>query len=125
MSIATFDDVQDRFHRELAEEDRRLVETRLSDAEGKIRAKIPDLEYRLSTEPGLEDIVKRICADAVLRLIRNPEGYVQETDGAYTYMLSQTLAEGKLIIEKDEWADLGIRTKVVTIHMNPARARQL
>ena len=123
MSLATFQDVQLRFHRELSEEDRPLVETRLSDAESKIRAKIPDLEHRLSTEPGLLDIVVRICADAVIRLIKNPDGFVLETDGSYTYQRGdQGLVEGKLTIEKDEWADLGIRKKISTIHLLPERA---
>ena len=35
-------------------------------------------------------------SDVVLRLVRNPEGYLSETDGDYTYMLRQDLASGKV-----------------------------
>lgn len=121
MSLATFEDVQNRFHREIEPEDRRLIETRLLDAENKIRIRIQDLDYQMDQEPLLRDTVVRICAEAVLRLIRNPDGYVQESDGNYTYMMQQRLEEGKLTITHDEWADLGIRKKVSVIHMAPQR----
>lgn len=123
MGLATFEDVQNRFHRELEPEDRRLIETRLHDAEIKIRRKIQDLDFQLAEDPLLEDTVVRICAEAVLRLIRNPDGYVQETDGDYTYMRQQRLEEGKLTITAEEWADLGISKKISVIHMAPMRGK--
>lgn len=121
MSVATFEDVQSRFHRDIDPEDRRLIETRLGDAERKIRRKIPDLDFRIGEEPDLQETVVQVCCDAVIRLIRNPEGFVQETDGGYTYMRQQGLVEGKLTITSEEWSDLGIRKKVSVIHMNPVR----
>lgn len=122
MSIATFEDVQDRFYRELDAEDRKLVETRLHDAEVKIRRKIPDLDYRMEEEPTLLDTVISVCCEAVIRLIRNPEGFVQETDGGYSYMRDQGgSSDNKLTITREEWADLGIKKKIAVIHMNPMR----
>lgn len=118
MSYASFDDVQERFHRELEDVDRVLVETRLKDAEGKIRRRIRDLDEKI-LDPEYMALVVRICADAVIRLIKNPDGYVQETDGNYTYMLSQQLAEGSLRIEPDEWSDLGVSRSVGVIHVSP------
>lgn len=123
MSLATFEDVQNRFHRDIDPEDRRLIETRLRDAETKIRSKIQDLDYQIAQNPALEEIVIRVCADAVIRLIRNPEGFVQETDGGYTYMRGQYLEDGKLTITREEWADLGIKKKISVIHMAPQRGR--
>lgn len=121
MSFATFQDVQDRFYQDIPPEDQKLVETRLQDAENKIRASLPDLDYQIEENPLLQDTVVRICADAVIRLIRNPEGYIQETDGAYTYMLSQSLADGRLTITSEEWADLGVKKKVRILHAFPQR----
>jgi Phage protein Gp19/Gp15/Gp42 len=43
----------------------------------------------------------------VLRLVRNPEGYLSETDGDYTYMLRQDLASGKLDLLPEDWETLG------------------
>lgn len=123
MSLATFEDVNSRYYREIDEEDRQLIETRLEDAELMIRRKIPDLDYRLAQEDFLLPTVIRVCADAVIRLINNPEGYVQETDGSYTYMLRQRLEDGRLMLTKEEWADLGIQKRIAVIHMIPQRGR--
>lgn len=114
MAIATFEDVEVRFFRDLTEEERPLVESRLCDAENKIRMKVPDLDARILANPALADTVVRVCADAVIRLVRNPEGYVQETDGNYTYMLSHSTADGRLTILPEEWADLGVRKGIQT-----------
>lgn len=119
MSLAKFEDVQSRYHRDIEEELRQLVETRLQDAEVKIRRRIKDLDEKIFKDSYLEDVVVRVCADAVIRLIKNPDGYVQETDGNYTYMLSQALTEGNLTISSDEWGDLGVRKGIGVFHVIP------
>lgn len=117
MSLASFEDVDTRFHRDIAPEDRPLVEARLADAENKIRRRIPDLDDRIVSDPGLRSVVVSVCCDAVIRLIHNPEGYVQETDGNYSYMREQGLSSrGKLTITPEEWADLGVRQRVGVVH---------
>lgn len=119
MRYASLEDVEVRFFRPLTEEERPLVEARVRDAEDKIRLRIPDIDARVVERPELADVIARICADAVIRLVRNPEGYVQETDGNYTYMLAQTHTDGKLSITPDEWEDLGIRSGVGIFHVVP------
>ena len=119
MRYASLEDVEVRFFRPLTEEERPLVEARVRDAEDKIRLRIPDIDARVVERPELADVIARICADAVIRLVRNPEGYVQETDGNYTYMLAQSHADGKLSITPDEWEDLGIRSGVGIFHVVP------
>lgn len=119
MRYASLEDVEVRFFRPLTEEERPLVEARVRDAEDKIRLRIPDIDARVVERPELADVIARICADAVIRLVRNPEGYVQETDGNYTYMLAQTHTDGKLSITPDEWEDLGIRSGVSIFHVVP------
>lgn len=117
--FATFEDVEARFYRPLTKEERPLVEARLQDAENKIRARIRDLDQRILDDPALEQIVITVCCDAVIRLVRNPEGYIQETDGNYTYMLAQASTDGKLTILPEEWIDLGIRRGVGVVHVLP------
>lgn len=119
MSYATFEDVEVRFFRDLLPEERDLVEARLDDAEGKIRSRIRNLDQKVLENPDYLSTVVRVCVDAVIRLIRNPEGFVQETDGNYTYMLSQSSAEGRLTILTEEWQDLGIRKSVGVVHTIP------
>ncbi len=50
----------------------------------------------------------QVEADAVLRIARNPNGYLSETDGNYSYMFRQDLANGKLEILAAEWETLGV-----------------
>lgn len=119
MSFASIEDVEVRFFRDLTPEERPLVEARLEDAEQKLRARIPDLDSRVENDPVFASVVVRVCADAVIRLVRNPEGYVQETDGNYTYMLSQAHADGRLSFTPDEWLDLGVRSGAGVIHVMP------
>lgn len=109
MAYATVDDVEDRLGRELDDHEARIVTTRLNDAELLIRARIPDLDARITS--GRIDVmtVRMIEAEAVLRLVRNPSGFASETDGSYSYTLSELVASGRLAILADEWTLLGIR----------------
>ncbi len=47
-------------------------------------------------------------SDVVRCLVRNPEGYVSETDGDDTYMLRRHLASGKLELLTEDWETLGV-----------------
>lgn len=50
-----------------------------------------------------------IEAEAVLRLVRNPEGTYSETDGNYSVTFDRKMASGKLEILPEEWQLLGIK----------------
>jgi hypothetical protein len=108
MAYATPDDVATRWGRELSGEETNLVSVRLEDVERMIRRRIPDLEDQVASgQINVEDVVQ-VESDSVLRLARNPEGYKSETDGDYTYTLSDDLSTGVLGITDDEWAILGV-----------------
>lgn len=108
MAYATASDVATRWGRELTPEETGMVNVRLEDAERMIRRRIPDLDAKITAGTiNVEDVVQ-VESDSVLRLARNPEGYVSETDGDYTYTLSKDLAGGTLGITDDEWAILGV-----------------
>lgn len=117
--FATAQDVEERFNRPFSSEERTLVEHRLADVEAKIRSRIRNLDERLVAEPNLSRVIVTVQCDAVLRLLRNPEGFLQETDGNYTYMLSQEAANARLTIYPEEWADLGVRSGWGVIHVLP------
>lgn len=108
MAYATPDDVAIRWGRELTAEESASITVRLEDSERMIRRRIPDLDDQIAAGTiNVEDVVQ-VESDCVLRLARNPEGYVSETDGDYTYKLSDNLAGGALGITDDEWAILGV-----------------
>ncbi|AGK87496.1 head-tail adaptor Ad1 [Mycobacterium phage HINdeR] len=111
MAIATAQDVENRWVRELSDEEQTLVNTRLEDAERMIKRRIRNLDAQITAGTISQADVVQVEADMVLRLLRNPEGFTQETDGNYTYMLSQRLASGVLEVLPDEWESLGITRK--------------
>lgn len=84
-----------------------LIGVRLDDVERQIKKRIPDLDTKVDDENFLADLIQ-VESDAVLRLARNPEGYLSETDGNYTYMLRQELSTGELEILPREWNTLGV-----------------
>lgn len=107
MAYAGVSDVTNRWTRTPTDEEVTLITTRLADVERMIGRKV-DIAAELEAETFTQDDLVQIEADAVLRLVRNPDGYLSETDGDYTYMLRQDLASGRLEILPDEWETLGI-----------------
>jgi hypothetical protein len=117
-------DVAARLGRALSTEEAALVTVRLADAERMIRRRIKDLDDQVTSGDIDPEDVKQVEAEAVLRLVRNPDGYTSETDGNYGYQLSAELASGKLEILPDEWAILGIGSfGMFTIDPCPVRLR--
>lgn len=110
MALASVEDVVARLGKPLDDEGLELlVETRLGDAERILIKRIPDLLDRATDDPdGFAKDVIRVEAEMVLRLVRNPDGYSQESDGNYSYAIYQQVASGKLEVFPDEWDLLGV-----------------
>lgn len=111
MAYASAQDVVILWAKEPEPEVMALIERRLDQVERMIKRRIPDLDQKVDESDVFKADLIDIEADAVLRLVRNPEGYVSETDGAYTYQLASDLAGGKLTITDDEWEILGVRAR--------------
>ncbi|AFR50017.1 Gp19/Gp15/Gp42 family protein [Gordonia sp. KTR9] len=128
MAYATAEDVTTLWAKDPEPETITLINRRLAQVERMIVRRIPDLAGRIADgRIDLADVVD-IEADAVLRLVRNPEGYFSETDGNYAYMLRADLSSsGKLEITDDEWETLGVnshsRVAVLVPKLTPPRAR--
>lgn len=108
MAYATAADVVTLWAKEPEPEVMVLIERRLEQVERMIRRRIPSLDTLVAASSTFEADLIDIEADVVLRLVRNPEGYLSETDGAYTYQLQQDLSGGRLQILDDEWTALGV-----------------
>lgn len=109
MTYAAAADVTTLWAKEPEPEVISLIERRLEQVERMIKRRIPDLAVRITAGDIDEADVVDIEADAVLRVVRNPDGYLSETDGGYTYQLQSDLSSGKLTITDEEWAILGIK----------------
>ncbi|MBM4592060.1 hypothetical protein GS454_01370 [Rhodococcus hoagii] len=124
MAYAELNDVSVRWAKDLTPEEEALVVARLADVERKILKRIPDLADKIAAGTVDVEDVKQVEADAVLRLVRNPEGYIQESDGDYSYMLSNEAAKGRLAILDEEWEQLGyVRRRVFMIDTTPPMVR--
>jgi len=119
MAYATPEDVEVRFMRPLDEDEKRVVAARLEDAELLLRSRIPDLDEKVTAGMLDQALVVMVEAEMVLRLIRNPDGLVQETDGSYSYSTSQKVASGLLEVLPREWTLLGVRSGVYIIDPTP------
>lgn len=123
MAYASVSDVTVRWGRVPTTEETAAIQVRLDDVERLILRRIPDLDQQILDGTILEEDLIQVEADAVLRLARNPDGYVSETDGNYTYMLSQQQSMGRLEILPEEWELLGIvrtRLSFLTPTLDPA-----
>lgn len=124
MAIATVDDVQDRLDRELTDDERDLAATLLEDVEAIIRSRVRNLLRRAATDESYRQIVVMVEANAVLRVLRNPEGYRQETEGNYSYSLNAAVASGHLFVMDSEWQLLGANRGAFTVAPKVRRPRR-
>jgi len=108
MAYATAADVVVLWAKEPEPEVMALIERRLEQVERIIKRRITDLDVRVAASDTFRADLIDIEADAVLRLVRNPEGYLSETDGVYSYQIQADLSSGKLAILDDEWEALGV-----------------
>lgn len=103
MAYATPEDVEKRLGRELTPEETIQVGEMLEDVEAMIRLRVPDLDERVESGEIPDRIVIMIEVNAVLRVLKNPDAYVSETDGNYSYTRSSEGASGYLTILPIEW----------------------
>ncbi len=108
-AYATAADVEAVYGKTLSTEETALVTRRLAQVERMILRRVPDLAERIAAGDEDEADVIDIEAEAVLRLIRNPEGYASESDGSYSYQFNRETASGRLEILASEWETLGIK----------------
>lgn len=120
MAYATADDVANRLGRPLSPDEVTFVETLLGDAEIKILSRVPMLHEYVATGKISRDAVVLVEANAVLRVVRNPEGFRSEQEGDYLYARDVATASGLLNILPDEWALLKVN-KAFTIYPDTGR----
>lgn len=115
MTYANASDVAALMARELTAEETALVDRRLAQVERMILRRIPDLAGQ--TEAGQIDAVdiRDVEAEAVYRVVRNPDGVYSESDGQYTYTKSAAAADSSLRITAEEWQTLGIRPSKLAV----------
>lgn len=81
------------------------------------------IQARLDSGALTPRLYKGIIAEAVLRIVRNPDGYQKETEGNYGYSRDARVAGGYLMFTADNvrsftgWKPG--KTRIGTIHVGP------
>lgn len=118
---ASVADVEACLLRALTVTEKQYVPVLLAQAERKIRALYPD---RMAEEPLCGwDTVKDVQAEIVARRLRNPEGFLAENDGQYSYQRDRVTASGRLEVTETDKAALGVAEQCFTV-VNPVLERE-
>lgn len=107
MAYTTTADIEKRLMRSLTSAEAGAVEAWIDDLEAEIVQRIPDLDAQLTAGTILLATVKRVVSQAVIRVIRNPEGLRTVTtgidDATETRTVDSSLSSGALFLSSDEW----------------------
>lgn len=104
MTYATIDDVAARLGRPITEPaEVAQVTAWLGDVEILIRDRIPDLDDLVAAGDPTEAVVVMVESNAVVRMVRNPEGKTQERIDDYSWGMPANPYGGGLYLTEVEW----------------------
>ncbi|MCK9597807.1 MAG: phage Gp19/Gp15/Gp42 family protein [Sphaerochaeta sp.] len=95
----------------------------ISDIEGVIIERIPDLVALVTAGEIAAATVVRVECQAVLRKIKNPDGKKDERGDDYSYGLNPEYAKGELFLTDEEWASLATSTSETAFTIAPSGLR--
>lgn len=99
----TVDDVQARYEGDITAFNPTYVTTQIQDAVDHAMSRWRvEITSRLASGDLTENLFKRVIVNAVLRVIRNPQGFSNENDGGYGYGLRATVASGDMWFTDDD-----------------------
>lgn len=103
---ATTDDLQARSFRTLSANELEVGGTLLDDAYNIILVRVPSTADRL-LDAAFGAVVVQVQCAMVLRVLRNPDGKLEESVDDYRYRLDQAVSTGALYLSDAEAALLG------------------
>lgn len=92
--------------RQLSAEETGVAAVLLERVSALIRASVTDVDTRIAADPDLALIARGVAVDAVLRVLRNPDGKIQEAIDDYSYRRADPVADGALYLTDRELAQL-------------------
>lgn len=103
-----------------------FVEKKAAQAVGRLAARYGSrVKARLDSGLLTPELYEGTIAEAVLRILRNPEGFRMEQQGNYQYQLNSAVASGYLWFTQDNMVDLigesfaPIGTATIGVHGRP------
>lgn len=117
--LATVADVESRW-RPLTAEQLPVALALLGDASRVLRARQPDLDTRIAAGTLDGQLVAGVVARAVLRVLRNPDGKVQESIDDYAFRRADAVADGLLYVDPGDLALVGDDSPGAAFGITPA-----
>jgi hypothetical protein len=102
---ATVADIEARW-RPLTAQETTNADALLADAWALLIARRPTLEADITAGTVSTENVVRVVVAMVLRVLRNPDGKLEESIDDYTYRRDSAVSTGSLYVTPDELADL-------------------
>ncbi|HET7386979.1 MAG TPA: Gp19/Gp15/Gp42 family protein [Nocardioidaceae bacterium] len=102
---AALSDLENRW-RPLSTQEQTNGQTFLDDAWRMLRRRVTNLETNIATDTDLHDEAVRVIAQAVLRVMKNPDGKRQESIDDYAWTRDQAVSAGLLYFTDQEINDL-------------------
>lgn len=103
---AIITDLTERSFRPLTESEQQVAEVLLEDAWNLILTNRPQAEDRI-TDPTFRALVVQVQCAMVLRVIKNPDGFLSEQIDDYLYRRDSAVSAGALYVSDAELALLG------------------
>jgi hypothetical protein len=103
----TFDQVDDSYEGTIAADRKPWVENKIDEAVRELISKIPNILSRIDAGDLDPDLVRDKAVAAVLRVVRNPTGFEEESEGDYRYRLNPLVASGDIWYPEKDLTALG------------------
>lgn len=105
---ASLEDVQAAYEHTIPAGGEVRVERLVEQASVRLRRRVPNLNARIDAgkDEDLAALARGVVVDAVLRVIRNPNGYSAEQAGEFSYRIDRAVSSGRLTFPDDDLADL-------------------
>lgn len=102
---ASITDIEDRFQ-PLTDAQKNNALAYLGDAWALLTGRLPNLEANMLAGLVSTENVIRVISAMVIRVLRNPNGYLEESIDDYRRRRAELMANGALTVTTDELADL-------------------
>jgi hypothetical protein len=108
MPLATITDVQTRLMRPLSTVEQTAATALIAELSGEVRVRVLGVDARAALDSSYAALVAGRIAGAVARVLRNPEGLVEETVGGETSRWAPDGAGVGLYLSEDDWAVIAV-----------------
>ncbi len=103
--LATSLDVEARW-RPLSAAEQVVADTLIAEVSAMIRLRVPDIDTRIATDLNLAVVVRGVVAEAVRRVLSNPDGWRELSIDDYRQVRDVSVSSGALYVSDVELASL-------------------